>query len=108
MIPSRVSKGGLVSGFWFLGSGFWFQGSRVSAPHGAPLDALLARQDDDTLDEHARGVDRLRVELADLDELFDLGDRDAAGRGGHRVEVARGLAVHEVPEPVRLPRRDHR
>ncbi|CAK7285883.1 hypothetical protein SGPA1_40143 [Streptomyces misionensis JCM 4497] len=43
---------------------------------------------------------RVGVDLAGLDELLDLGDRDAPGHRGQRVEVPRGLAEHEVPVPV--------
>src|SRR5947209_20475407 len=72
--------------------------SRSSAtlglPHGAPLDPLLARRDDQPVDVDAGRVDRVRVELARLDELLDLGDARAAGGRGHRVEVARGAVVH--------------
>ena len=50
----------------------------------------------------------VRIELAGLDQLLDLGDRDAAGGRRHRVEVARGLAVDEVAEAVALPGRDQR
>ena len=48
------------------------------------------------------------IELARLDQLLDLGDRDAAGGGHHRIEVARGLAVDEVAVGVALPRLDER
>ena len=44
--------------------------------------------------------------VAGVDELLDLGDRDARGGGHHRVEVARGLSVDEVAEAVALPRFD--
>ena len=45
------------------------------------------------------------VELARLDELLDLGDRDPAGHGAQRVEVAGGLVEDEVAVPVALRRR---
>src|SRR5262245_8795162 len=88
--------------------------SRVSTPWPSspsdrpPLDAFLARRDDDPIDEAARRVNALRIEGPDLDQLLDLRDRDFARRGRHRVEVPRGLAIHEVAEPVALPGRDHR
>src|SRR5262245_31614149 len=80
---------------------------RLRLPHGPPLDALLARRDHDALHEDGRRVDRLRVELAHLDELLDLGDRDLPRRRGHRIEVARRLPVDEVAQAVGLPRRHH-
>ena len=55
------------------------------------------------LHEDAGGVDVVRVELAGLDELLDLGDRDPPAHRGERVEVARRVAVDEVAVPVALP-----
>ena len=49
------------------------------------------------------GIDR-----ADLDQLLDFGDADLAGHRAGRVEVARGLAEHEVAGCVGLPRLDQR
>src|SRR5262249_1741997 len=69
--------------------------------HGALLHLLALGADlDDPLHEHARGVYVLGVDLARLDELFDLGDRDPAGHRAQRVEVARGLVVDEVAVPI--------
>ena len=42
----------------------------------------------------------VRVDLAGLDQLLDLGDRDPAGHGAQRVEVARRLVEHQVAVPV--------
>jgi hypothetical protein len=53
-------------------------------------------------------VDVVGVELADLDQLLDLDDRDLAGLGAQRVEVARGLAEHQVAPAVAAPRLDDR
>ena len=53
-------------------------------------------------------VDVVGVDLAGLDEILDLGDRDLAGGRHHRVEVARGLAVDEVALGVALPGVDER
>ena len=54
----------------------------------------------------------LGIELADLDELLDLGDRDLPGRGRHRIEVARRLPIDEVaragPPSRRRPSRSRR
>ena len=47
----------------------------------AALDALLvARALEDAVHEDARRVDVVGIELADLDELLDLGDGDLAPR----------------------------
>src|ERR671911_893466 len=76
-----------------------------SRAHGAPLDALLdVRADvDDALHEHARRVHLLGFDLADVDQVLDLGDGDPPGGGAQRVEVARALPVDEVPGAVPLP-----
>ena len=70
----------------------------------ALLDApLVAFALEDALHEDARGVHGVGVDLARLDQLLDLGDRDARGHGHHRGEVARGLAVDQVAVAVALP-----
>ncbi len=56
----------------------------------------------------AGGVDVVRIELAHLDELLDLGDGDLGRRGHHRVEVHRRVPVDEVAEAVASPRLDDR
>src|SRR5690606_21578737 len=61
---------------------------------------------DDAVDVDARQVDLVRVDRADLDDLLDLGHADLAGHGAGRVEVARGLAEHQVAGRVGLPRLD--
>jgi hypothetical protein len=48
------------------------------------------------------------LELARLDEVFDLGDRHLAGGGHHRIEVSRGLAVDEIALGIALPGVDDR
>ena len=59
-----------------------------AALHGAKLDAFLVLAAlDDAVDEDARRVDLVRIQLADFDELLDLGDADRATSGDHRVEV---------------------
>src|SRR5436190_5634394 len=78
----------------------------LGCPDGAPLDPLLARGDDDPVDVEGRRVDMVGIELAGRHQLLHFGDRDAAGGRGHRVEVARGLAVDEVAQPIALPGRD--
>ena len=74
-------------------------------PHRALLDALLvARALEDVLHEDAGRDDVVGIERARLDQVLDLGDRDARGRRHHRIEVARRPPVDEVAEPVALPR----
>jgi hypothetical protein len=46
--------------------------------------------------------------LADRHDLLDLGDADLAAGRGRLVEVARGLAEHEVAALVGLPALDDR
>ena len=53
-------------------------------------------------------VDVVGVELARLDELLDLGDRDPPGHRDQRVEVARGLVEDQVAVPVALRRAHQR
>ena len=66
----------------------------------AARSVFVVLADEDALYEDARGVDVIGVQRAWLDELFDLGDRHAAGGGHHRIKVARRLAVDEVAEAV--------
>src|SRR5947209_10502499 len=68
------------------------------------LDSFDALRDDDAVDEDARRVDAVRIELARFDELLDLGDADLSRRRRHRIEVSRGLPVDEIAEAVRLLR----
>jgi hypothetical protein len=49
-------------------------------------------------------VHGVRVELAGLDELLDLGDGHPSGHRRERVEVAGRLVEHEVAVAVALPR----
>ena len=43
------------------------------------------------------------IELADLNQFFDLGDADLAASGDHRVKISRRFAVNEVAGFVALP-----
>ena len=47
--------------------------------------------------------DVVGVDLARLDQMLDLGDRDLAGRRHHRIEVARRLPVDEIAFGIALP-----
>src|SRR5687767_12638774 len=59
---------------------------------------------EDPLHVDRRQVDLIGLDRADLDELFDLDDRDLARLRAERVEVARGLPEHEVAPAIALPR----
>src|SRR6185295_8668972 len=85
-------------------------GSRARPrPDGALLDRLVvARALEDALDVDRRQVDQVGVERADRDELLDLDDGHLAGLGAQRVEVARGLAEHQVAPAIAAPRLDDR
>src|SRR5260370_8113714 len=72
---------------------------------GAALDALFVFWAlENSVDEDARRMNLIGVELAEFDELFDFGDDVIGGSGHHRIEVARGLAVDEIAPAVALPR----
>src|SRR5215210_2626755 len=51
-------------------------------------------------------MDAVRVERADGDDLLDLGDAGPAAGRRRQVEIARGLAEHEVAAFVGLPALD--
>src|SRR4051794_39443828 len=70
--------------------------------HHAPFDALLDVGADFEHAVHvdAGKVDGVGVELAWLDQFLHLGDADAAGHGGERVEVAGGPVEDEVAVSV--------
>src|SRR3546814_20591143 len=71
---------------------------------GALLDALLGgRVVHDAVDVDAWQVHVVRVDGADLDDLFDLDDADLARHRAGRVEVARSLAEQQVAGLVGLP-----
>ena len=53
-------------------------------------------------------MDLIGIELAHLDQVLDLGNRDLAGRRHVRIEVARRHPVDEVAGLVALPRLDQR
>src|SRR4029453_14115942 len=53
-------------------------------------------------------MDAVGVEAADWHDLLHFGDADLARGGGRLVEVARGLAEHEVAALVGLPALDDR
>src|SRR5438552_18312066 len=53
-------------------------------------------------------MDAVGVERTDRHDLLDLGDADTSASRGGLVEVARGLAEHEVAALIRLPALDDR
>ena len=63
---------------------------------------------EDVADENPRRDDLIGVQLPRLDQVLDLGDRHRGGGRHHRVEVARGLPVDQVPGAIALPRLDER
>src|SRR5271157_362795 len=63
---------------------------------------------DQAVDEDARRVNFVGIELAGLDNNLRFRDGDFAAGGGDGVEVARGAAVDEVAVQVGLPGLDQR
>src|SRR3546814_3429986 len=75
---------------------------RSCRTHGALLDAFFGgRVVHDAVDVDARQVHVVRIDGADLDDLFDLDDADPASHRAGRVEVAGGLAEQQVAGLVR-------
>src|SRR5450759_2111543 len=65
--------------------------------HGALLDVFdRVRHVDDAFDVNARRDDVVGIEIARLHQVLDLGDRHLAGGRHHRIEIARGLPIHEI------------
>src|SRR5438477_5187766 len=81
----------------------------ASGPHRALLDPLLVvRSLEDALHVHRRDVDGVGIELADFDQVLDLGDGDSCRGAHHRREVPRRLAEYQVAPLVALPGADDR
>src|SRR6476469_2664448 len=55
---------------------------------------------EDPVDENARCDHVLRIDLTDVDNLRDLGDRQLGGSGHDRTEIAGGLAVQQVSRTI--------
>src|SRR6266508_3778324 len=72
-----------------------------------PAD-VMSRSLHHSLHEDTRCHDVLRLQLARLDYRLGLGDGDARRRGHNRVEVAPGLSIDQVAQPVGLVRLDQR
>src|SRR5437868_6116262 len=78
-------------------------------PHRPLFDPLLvARALEDVLHEDPWRDHVIRIQLAWLDELFDLGNGDRRGRRHHRVEVPGRASIYKVAEPVAFPGLDER
>ena len=61
---------------------------------GSLLDVFFrVGHPDDALHENAGRVDLVRIDLAGVEQMFDLGNRDLRCSRHHRVEIARGLAI---------------
>src|SRR5260370_29629787 len=58
---------------------------------------------EDGVYEDARGVDLVRGELAEVDELFYFGDHIIGGGGHHGIEVARCFSVDEITPAIAFP-----
>src|SRR5262245_42552450 len=85
-------------------------GLSLPGSDGSFLDPLVLRlfsgQRQDALHEDAGQVHAVGLQLARLDQLLDLGDGDSTGHRAQRVEVACGVAEHEVAVAVAAPRAD--
>src|SRR6185295_1869091 len=81
---------------------------RLPLPHRAELDLLLiGRAEDQPVHVDRRQMNAVGIERADRHDLLDLGNTHLAAGRGRLVEVARGLAEHEVAALVGLPPLDH-
>src|SRR5260370_36929214 len=74
---------------------------------GAALDALFVFWAlENSVDEDARRMNLIGVELAEFNEFFNFGDDVVGGGGHHGIEVARRLAIDEIAPAVAFPRFD--
>src|SRR5437899_8432782 len=65
------------------------------------LDSLfMPRPLKDPRYEDSRCMDLLWIDLAGLHQALHLGDGDARRRRHDRIEIAGGLPVHEIAQPV--------
>src|SRR3546814_552947 len=69
---------------------------------------LVGRAYDHPLDIDTGQMDTIGIKCARGHHFFDLDHADPAASGGGQVEIARGLAEHEVAGFVGLPRLDDR
>src|ERR1700730_14012383 len=59
-----------------------------------------ALNEDHAVDEYAGSMHAFGIDVAQLDHLLGLNDRELRRHGHHRVEVARRLAIREVAPAV--------
>src|SRR5438309_518177 len=67
-----------------------------------------ALNDDYAVDEYAGSMHAFRIDVAQLDHLLGLDDREFRRHGHHRIEVARRLAIREVAPAVGAVRAQQR
>src|SRR6476661_6644367 len=80
---------------------------RLPLPDRSELDFLVVRSaEDQALHVDRRQMDAVGIEAPDRNDLLHLGDAHLARRRRRLVEVAGGLAEHEVAALVRLPALD--
>src|SRR5689334_22039475 len=105
---SSAARAAISSRFHGIDAGT--SSSRCTGPCTHFLDAfvpcLLGSERDDALDENARRVHTVGVDLAGLHQVFDFGDGDPAAHRRQRVEVSRRAAKHQVAVAISLPRTD--
>src|SRR5207249_3927691 len=53
--------------------------------------------------EYCRGVNLISVQVADIGQLFNFSDCGSGSHGHYRIEIAGGLAIHEIAPAVALP-----
>src|SRR5439155_1053064 len=79
---------------------------QLALSHCSVFDPVRPRRHAQGMDEDARRVDAVRMELAGLDQFFHFDDADFSCGGGHRIEIAGGLAIDEIAQSVAAPRGD--
>src|SRR5216684_6853532 len=73
--------------------------------HRPPLDAPLVQFSlEDAFHVDAGRVDHVRIEFSDVDQVFDLGNRDFCRGRHHGIKVARRLPIYQIPPLIALPR----
>src|ERR1700730_7805227 len=72
--------------------------------HRSPLNPFLEQLAlKDTIHIDAWGVDQVRLQFADLDQLLNLRNRHAGSCSHYGIKVLRCLAIHQVTPLVALP-----
>src|SRR5690606_12045835 len=97
---SRAARAAICSRVSAM-SGTAFLAAVYAAPFDPPDGCRVVGEDPDhPLDEDAGQVHLVRVQFARLHQMLDLGDGDAAGHRGQRVEVAGRGVEHQVAVAV--------